>query len=288
VGDLGVPFPLIKECLHSGKVIPFLGSGASWSPGPEGLPTASVLATRLASKTRFPPDEPETLSTVAQWFQVVGGRVRLEDELHRVFAAPYVPARLHHYLAEVKAPLLVVTTNYDDLLEQAFDLAGREHDRVVHTIGRRFGEQVLWWPHGAEEPQRKHPNKLDLDLSATTVIYKMHGAVDRRLASRDQYVITEDDYIDFLTRLTRRRAVPAVFAEPFQSRHFLFLGYGLRDWNLRVVLNGIERDVSGMHRIVSWAIVSEPSPLEQRFWQERGVEVYKMTVDEFLNGLEEG
>jgi NAD-dependent SIR2 family protein deacetylase len=286
VTDLGAPLPLSKSCLHAGKVIPFLGAGASFGPG--GLPTARDLASALATKTRFPPEEPVALSTVAQWFEVVGGRQSLEDELHEVFAAAYAPARLHRYLAAVQAPLLVVTTNFDDMIEQAFDAAGVRYDRVVHTIGRRFGEHVLHWPHGASEPERKHPKNLDLDLSTTTVIYKMHGAVDRVLATRDQYVITEDDYIDFLARLTRRRAVPAIFAEAFQNRHFLFLGYGLRDWNLRVVLNGIERDVSGVHRIKSWAIDHEPSPLEQRFWQGRGVEVYRMSLDEFLNGLEEG
>ena len=36
--------------------------------------------------------------------------------------------------------------------------------------------------------------------------------------------------------MTKNKAIPAIFAEPFQTRHFLFLGYGLNDWNLRVVL----------------------------------------------------
>jgi SIR2-like domain len=282
VGDLRAPLLLIKESLHAGKVIPFLGSGASRVVG---LPTAAELASRLATKTSFPAGEPVALSTVAQWYQVVGGRPTLDKELHRVFSAAYAYAALHEYLAEVPAPLLVVTTNYDDMIEQAFDAADRQYDRVVHTTDPRYGEHVLWWRYGADEPERKHPAKLDIDLATTTVVYKMHGAVDRLLASRGQYVITEDDYIDFLARLTRRRAVPAIFAEPFQTRHFLFLGYSLRDWNLRVVLNRIEHDLSRVHRIKSWAIDHEPSALEQRFWQERGVEVYKMGLQDFLDGL---
>jgi hypothetical protein len=288
LGDLGVPLPLIRECLLAGKVIPFLGSGASLSVAPSPLPTASELASRLAAKTRFPADEAVILSTVAQWYQLVGGRQTLNDELHDVFAAAYTPAALHHYLAAVPSPLLVVTTNYDDLIEQAFDEAGRPYDRVVHTTDPAVGERLLWWAHGAEVPERKNPSKLDIDLDTTTVIYKMHGAVDRRLASRDQYVITEDDYIDFLARLTRHKAVPAIFAEPFQTRHFLFLGYSLRDWNLRVVLNRVERDVRGTRGITSWAIDHQPSPLEQRFWQDRGVEVFKMTLEEFLDELIRG
>src|SRR5262245_54103192 len=105
VNDFAPPLPLIADCLKAGKVIPFLGAGASFSGGPNGLPTAAALAADLASKTRFPPQEPEALATVAQWCQVVGGRQLLEDELHEVFAAAYAPARLHRHLAALDVPL---------------------------------------------------------------------------------------------------------------------------------------------------------------------------------------
>jgi hypothetical protein len=98
-------------------------------------------------------------------------------------------------------------------------------------------------------------------------------------------VITEDDYIEFLSRMTRKRAIPAIFAEPFQTRHFLFLGYSLGDWNLRVVLNRMERDLRRRRDITSWAIQLNPSPLEQRLWQRRGVDVYDMMLEEFVTKL---
>ncbi len=69
----------------------------------------------------------------------------------------------------------------------------------------------------------------------------------------------------------------------------MFLGYGLYDWNLRVVLNRIEKDLRpagiGAKGIKSWAIQYKPKPLERRFWQERGVEVYDMTIEEFVQEL---
>jgi hypothetical protein len=103
-------------------------------------------------------------------------------------------------------------------------------------------------------------------------------------------VITEDDYVDFLTRLIKQRAFPSIFAEPFQTRHFLFLGYGLRDWNLRVILNRVEKDLrqdteSDRRDLRSWAIDAAPSTLEARLWQGRGVEIFKMAIDDFLDEL---
>ena len=294
MSQLGPPYPLIRDVLQQGKVIPFFGSGASLgkrspkeTPWVEGqgdhLPTATELAGYLAHKTEFPRDEPHDLAKVAQYYNVVGGRGPLQDDLHRIFDRDYPVTSMHNYLATLSTPLLIVTTNYDDLIERAF--GDRPYDVVTHTTDPAHGDQLLWLQHGKPGPVEVSSNKLDINLSTVTVIYKMHGAVDRRDPARGQYVITEDDYIDFLTRMMKKKAIPAIFAEPFQTRHFLFLGYGLRDWNLRVVLSRIEKDMGRRKDIKSWAIQHNPSPLEQRFWLERGVEVYDRTIEEFVERL---
>lgn len=300
------PYRLILNALQEGRVIPFLGSGASlgrreppdapWRQPLDAktwnqvttvyLPRAGELAGHLASMTSFPAGEPLDLTKVSQYYHVVGGRDALYRELRHIFARDHAPAALHDYLADAPVPLLIVTTNYDDLIERAFDTRGRPYDLVIHPTDSSLGDQLLWRPHGEAQPREIPPNKLDMDLRTTTVIYKMHGAVDRHDPQRDQYVITEDDYIDFLTRMTRNKAIPALFAEPFQQRHFLFLGYGLRDWNLRVVLNRIEKDPRWRKRLTSWAIQYRPTALERRFWQEHGVEVYDMTIEEFVAKLQ--
>jgi hypothetical protein len=293
--QLSPPFTLIRQKLEAGRVIPFLGSGASlggrqpeqkWERGVSTwLPTARDLAVYLAETTEFPEDEPLDLATVAQYYNVVGGRAALNEELRAIFDCDYPLTELHKFLADVPTPLLIVTTNYDDLIERAMTARGRPFDLIVHTTDSSIGDRLLWLPHGETEPRPINSNKLDIDLDSVTVIYKMHGAVDRRETGRDQYVITEDDYIDFLARMTKNKAIPAIFAEPFQTRHFLFLGYGLRDWNLRVVLNRIEKDLRRPRGITSWAIQHRPSPLERRFWQERSVEVYDLLLDDFVRRL---
>lgn len=283
------PYDIIDRGLREGSVIPFLGAGASLGArlagnGGEGeLPSASVLAAELADQAEFPRDAERNLATVAQYLQVVSSRKDLQTSLRAVFASNYEPQRVHRYLASIDRPLLIVTTNYDNLVEQAF--RDRPYDLVVHTTDTASRERLLWWPHGADEPERVLAKKLLIDLDTTTVIYKMHGAVDRALPARDQYVITEDDYVDFVSRLLKKKAVPAIFAEPFQTRRFLFLGYGLRDWNFRVVLNRVEPNVRARGGARSWAIDAAPSALETRLWQVRGVDVYGLTIEEFLDGV---
>lgn len=302
MSQLTPPYPLILNKLNSSKVIPFLGAGASlggrqpgvvWTQSAKNiLPTAGELAGHLADTTAFPSGETRDLTKVAQYYSVVGGRPALNEELHNIFNCDYQITSLHRFLAGVAAPLLIVTTNYDDLIERALDeknlelgANARPYDVVIHTTEAGSGDRLLWWSYGASEPREVNPNKLDIVVAERTIVYKMHGAVDRKEPSRDQYVITEDDYIDFLARMTKNKAIPAIFGEPFQTRHFLFLGYGLNDWNLRVVLNRIEKDLRRPKTITSWAIQHQPRPLETRFWQERGVEVYDQLLEEFVKRI---
>jgi hypothetical protein len=299
------PFALISRALKQGQAIPFVGSGCSpggRTPDPEGyivheengapaLPYASELASYLAKLSSFPDSEHLDLTKVAQFCFATAGPDLLRDALHRVFNKDFDYGRLHKYLAVVAAgkPLLIVTTNYDDLIERAFRDRGQPFDLVIHTTDPELGDQVQWQPHDTGDPVAILPNKLDINLETTTVIYKMHGTVDRRSGKRDQYVITEDDYIEFLGRMTKNKAIPAIFAEPFQTRGFLFLAYSLSDWNLRLVLSRIEKELLSKKQqkdIRSWSIQSQVSPLEHMLWQNRGIRVYDMTIDAFVDGLE--
>jgi len=64
-----------------------------------------------------------------------------------------------------------------------------------------------------------------------TVVYKMHGSVDRfgqliapmppQSSSLASFVITEEDYVDFLCRMnTIESVIPAVFMKYLKSKSF--------------------------------------------------------------------
>jgi len=111
----------------------------------------------------------------------------------------------------------------------------------------------------------------------------MHGTVDGRQRKWDSFVITEDDYVDFLSRMASNTAVPSLFKQHFHNRQFLFLGYGLRDWNLRVILRDVFKD--RQDKLRSWAIQSKPTELERKLWEHRNVNIYDVEIDEFVNQL---
>ena len=53
------------------------------------------------------------------------------------------------------------------------------------------------------------------------------------------------------------------------------------------MLNRIQKDLRRPKGITSWAIQYKTRLLERRFWQERGVEVYDLALDDFVQALEQ-
>lgn len=305
------PYGEIADLLKKGQVVPFLGAGVNFGARPPGtawdeknqtfLPSGAELSRFLAQKTNFPSQDPHDLSDLAKvssYFVETNARRRLRERLHDVFNRDCSICDIHTFLADVAAttPLLIVTTNYDDLTERAFQKAGRAYDLVVHPTDRKEIEaSVLWWKNGNKEPTAIPPNQLFIDLKTTTVIYKMHGTIDRLFNKWDSYVITEDDYVDFLSRMTNFAAVPMLFMRHFRTRSFLFLGYGLQDWNLRVVLKNIENTpMAGDSAnppdgpdegLRSWAIQRKPSEFETELWNARRVKVFDVDINDFVQQL---
>ncbi|MGH9383749.1 MAG: SIR2 family protein [Vicinamibacterales bacterium] len=308
--SLEPPYGDILLLLREGRVIPFLGAGASigprssaaepWSPKSTDLPTGRDLAGYLANMSNFPGAEPQDrddLARVASYSADISGRSTLRRHLRRALNRHFDSRRLHTFLAQVPAHLLCVVTNYDTLLEQAFRETGKRFDVVIYPADRRDNlNSLLYVEGGVGPPKYVEANSLDLDLDDRSIIYKMHGTIWPEDETLDNFVITEEDYVEFLSRMTTNAssAVPAQFYQYSRSRSFLFLGYSLRDWNLRVVLKNLRRQLTSENGVVldedlapSWAIQRYPSALEQRLWSRRRVEIFDMDLDRFVEQLVE-
>ena len=64
------------------------------------------------------------------------------------------------------------------------------------------------------------------------------------------------------------------------KRAFLFLGYGLNDWNMRVLTKGGQR--SG-YRVLGHP--KESDSFERKLWERRSVEyLFDLSLEEFCGG----
>lgn len=306
--ELDAHYGRVLRDLAENRVVPLLGAGVSvcerkpkerWQVG-EALPTGSELAAYLA-KIFYYPDRRHApdLLRVSQYAAATDGTGPLYDELRNVFLRDYRPTRVHEFFARLpkllephrangpraEAPYqLIVTTNYDDALELAFAHADEPCDVVWYVADGEQRGKFWHRPPGGEARMIERPDEYDeLSLERRTVILKIHGAVDRQDRSRDSYVITEDHYIDYLTKTELKQLVPVELVAKLMSSRFLFLGYSMQDWNLRVILHRIWGRQPLTYR--SWAIQRDPPEIERTLWKSRDVEVLDIPLDRYVDEL---
>ncbi|HEY5754038.1 MAG TPA: SIR2 family protein [Chthoniobacterales bacterium] len=313
--------------LVQGKVVPFIGAGVHlcgrpaapvqaekhWWYGTRLLPKGDELARYLAEKFEY--EDAATnwdLMRVSQFAEVMQGSGPLYETLQELFARDYQPTPLHRLLARVPALLrergigvglpLIITTNYDEVLEAAFYDQHEPFDLVSYLI-RHEGHSGKFWHlpqahehfaasrqptallEGAPWQLIESPNTYaKFPTDGRTIIFKIHGAVDRAGADQSSFVITEDDYIDYLARMDFANPLPKLLALKMKFARLLFLGYGLRDWNLRVVLQRIwgERNLT----YPSWSIQLGAQESDKRAWQRRNVSILDIPLEEYVPELE--
>lgn len=282
--------------MRMGEVVPVLGAGANLidRPAAEGwalgrhLPDGEELAEHLAGVTHYPYADKENLLRVSEYVELNLGEGPLYNRLHEVFEPQYPPTGLHRFLAALPAaiqrPQLIVTTNYDDTLELAFQDAGEPFDVVTYQASGEDRGLFVHRPPDGEAVVIRRPNEYRrLSLSERSVILKVHGAVDRSDRANDSYVVTEDHYIEYLSNTTLNRLVPVTILSKLLQTSFLFLGYGLKDWNLRVILHQLWQERN--HGYTSWAVQKNPDPLDLGLWGRKNVRIHSMPLDAYLQGL---
>ena len=176
----------------------------------------------LAHKLQCDPHrQPQTCLRVTQYAGVTRGSGPLYKQLRELFNHDDYPIpTLHRFLAEplpgrsrrrglAAGHQLIVTTNYDTLMERALEEAdepfevvrylasGDDRGLFIHEPSRTANGT----PHadGGRGHVIRRPRKYTgISPDERTVVLKIHGGIDRRGLAPDSYVITEDDYIDFL------------------------------------------------------------------------------------------
>jgi hypothetical protein len=201
---------------------------------------------------------------------------------------------VHRFLASLPPILrvreaphqLIVTTAYDLALEQAFGEAGEEFDVVVYLATGRNRGKFLHLAPDRSPTVISEPNlyATELSLDRRTVILRVHGRVDHDDGREwESFVVTEDDYIGYLTPGELASVIPVALAARLRRSHFLFLGYALRDWHLRLLLNRLWGDEKVGYR--SWSVQPDASALETEFWRRRDVDVFELGLDDYVDEL---
>lgn len=314
----------VVKALTERRVIPFLGAAVNLCDRPPGfrwtsdqheyLPGGPELSKYLAEEFHYPESNTEDLIRVSSYVGFVEGDGPLYETLHNIFRNRYPPRGVHRLLAKIPGVLrekgyrssgdpdvtryIVVTTNYDCILEQAFKDAGESfhllwyiNDKGNSELKGKFFHSPPGLPPGGQPVAIKKPDEylaIKTDPDQRPIILKIHGAIDPRRGEfdidNDYYVITEEDYVDYLTRIDLAQFLCPPLTRSFQKNHFLFLGYSLRDWNMRAMLYRLWHQRRRAYK--SWAIQIQPSIIDKKFWEKMDVGIIECDLHHYVDLLD--
>jgi hypothetical protein len=288
---------MVKCMVQEGTVVPVLGSRARGA-----LPDAEQLAAHLEARFKLGSGSRD-LAQIAQHIAVAEGPSFLHRAIKDALRQERDPDHVHRFLARLPKRLaelgrparyqMIVSTNYDAALERAFEEEGEAYDLAVFVANGRDRGSFVHVPWRGEpcmitEASRYREFPIDpYDELERTVIVKVLGSAEGGEGEYRwdrSYVLTEDQYIDYLVTDQIASVVPLQILNKLTSSHCLFLGYVMRDWSLRVFLKRIWRGRPLEDK--SWAIEHEPDALEKDFWHSIHVELLSASPHDYVTELE--
>lgn len=212
----------LLEFIDERRVIPIIGAELVTVPDGKGgeAPLTRVLAAKLAEKLRVPDPDlsgDDALNEVVCRYVQQGGRredvyPRLRSLMKEIEMT--VPPLLRE-LARIRHFQVFVSTTFDTLLEQALD-------------EERFGgaSRTTSLAYAPNHVQDMPPGALDADAPT---VFHLFG----KLSASPDYVITEDDSLEFFTAMLSDSRRPSVLLDELKSNHLLLLGNTFPDWLTR-------------------------------------------------------
>ena len=198
----------LRDLRTDGKLIPFVGAGLS---RPLGLPSWGDLIDLIAEQLGYDPDvfkcNGDELQLAEYYVATKGSIGPLRSVMDKAFNpvdAKIAQSRSHSALVEMKLPL-IYTTNYDEIIERAFELK----NRPCHPISNI--DDIANAP------------------SDVTHVVKFHGT----FSDDASLVLTESSYFE---RLQFESAIDIKLRADTLGRSLLFIGYSLSDVNIRYML----------------------------------------------------
>lgn len=284
---------VLLQRINDGQCTPFLGAGASYPT----LQRASEIAEEWATDAGFPFDDCTDLAKVAQFLSVTTDPIYPKNKIIQRFRSvpppsfaddPYEP---HRVLAEL--PLRTyITTNYDDFMFRALEWVETEPGK--NKTPRR--EVCQWNTTIDRRRSRSRKRKTDCrpDIQ-NPLVFHLHGHVD----DPESLVLTEDDYLDFLISIGRDEdLLPPGILEAFTTTSLLFVGYGLNDWNFRVLFRSVVGYLAKWKKRVHISVQLEPLPESapkaqrdnamdylNRYFQDLNIRVYWGDARDFTKDL---
>lgn len=235
----------LLECIEDKRVIPIIGPELL-TVTIEGKPVNLYqhVAERLAERLKLPPaaqGEQTTLNNVVcRYLQGRGRREELYPKIRNIMKEVQVsPPEALTKLARIRNFDLYVSLTFDSLLADAISTA-------------RFGGNAQA-EHLAFSPAKGQDLPAERAKLVRPLVYGLLGKV----SAAPDYVITEEDTLEFLYALQSEAKRPHLLFDELQSNHLLIIGCAFPDWLARFFIRIAKSRQLSMQRGETEILVAE-------------------------------
>lgn len=228
------------KALNNGDAAIFAGAGLSVSSG---CVNWKQLLQEIAEELKLDIEKESDLVAVAQYYYNKSGnnRTKLNDVIRDAFQTGKSPNDNHNILARL--PISTYwTTNYDKLIEKSLENNGKVCD--VKTCCANLSTTLK---------------------GRDTVVYKMHGDVDRP----DESVLIRDDYEAYYHE--KAPFINALSGD-LMTKTFLFIGFSFTDPNLSYIFAHLRTQLKNNmreHYCFLKDVLETDYPMEDEFEYEK-------------------
>jgi hypothetical protein len=191
---------------------------------------------------------------LAELYERVYGRSRLGDKIcHLLTSTREVNLAVYEAIAKLE-PHIIITTNYDTLLESALDQLKFDYDLAIQSTNLTEWNQ------------------------SNPLLLKVHGSIN----DYNSLIITKEDYTTF-----RRRFIflSQFLSQQYAFNHVLYLGFSFQDPNFQYLLRQLTWDLwdeksrkSGLKK--SFLLTTDVSKGFEKILQEHKIETLRLPSHE--------
>lgn len=249
-------FEDIKRYSDMNKLSVFVGAGVSRLSG---YPSWYSLVQSMADEIgcNYKKDDkgnaifsPEELLKIPQIYCLDKGEKIYRAKVEKGFENSCIPNEIHHLILSLH-PNHILTTNYDTLLE----------DTAI-KFGRNFS--VI------------NSNQVVAKAETINYILKVHGDFSSK------FVLKEQDYLDYENEYV---LIDNLMKTIFATNLVIFIGYGLNDYNIKLILNWVKRVQSNSFIMPVFIHTGEKlNDLENIYQEARGLRI--LDCNDYTNSID--
>jgi hypothetical protein len=276
--DIETTIETIKKEIRNQTTVPYFGlgvfAGTKTKEGEQMPYDSDSMILMMNNGRAMSPRLMFEYSRAAMHLEQRRGVDYIQQMMNWIYTKEFAPTPLHKAIVDM-LPRYIVDTNRDAKLQEL--LAFEPHCLIVgkaRILNNDYRYEIF--EYDVENKKYFQVEEAALD-DAKKILFKPMGST----LPEPSFIISDADYVDWLTEAMGGFAVPSVLKSYRKTKKYLFMGtYFDRDTD-RMVANELTMGLEGGYVITD----KELGKKEKKFIEKHNLEVLEMSLDEFTKAF---